>query len=158
MVVMHDRGSLDALPSNTPSAVNACRDACPRCSVDSRGGCTPVLVVAFATNSSASVASPHRLVHLLLHDLRLIGNCLHIALCVFTLPPQANFTCESLPVVQNLFLVTEQKFEHPRGRVESSFFYQVMYRFPSDSSSAVRSSPGSMVVPFLSSATSPCQR
>ena len=38
-----------------------------------------------SANSSASVASVHGLVHLLLQDLRLIGNCLHIVLRLFTL-------------------------------------------------------------------------
>ena len=92
------------------------RERVSRCSVDSRGSCTRVLVIVVATNSSASVASPHRLVHLLLHDLRHIGNCLHIVLRVFTLSqlaesflsPQANFTWESLRVVRILYLVTEQ--------------------------------------------------
>ena len=41
------------------------RERASRCSVDLRGSCTRVLVVVVATNSSASVACPHRLVHLL---------------------------------------------------------------------------------------------
>ena len=105
--------SLHVLPSNTLLG----RERVSRCSVDSRGSCIRVLVVAVvATNSSASVASPHRLVHLLLRDLRLIGKCLHIVLRVITLSqpaesflsPHANYTCESLRVVRNLYPVTEQ--------------------------------------------------
>ena len=61
------------------------RERVSRCSGDSRGSCNRVLVVVVATNSSASVARPHRLVYLLLHDRRLVGNCLHIVLRVFTL-------------------------------------------------------------------------
>ena len=93
------------------------RERASRCSVDSRGSCTGALVVAVvATNYSASVARPHRLVQLLLHDLRLIGNLsahrparLHtVSTRESFLSPQANFTCESRRVVRNLYPVTEQ--------------------------------------------------
>ena len=43
-------------------------------------------------------------------------------------------------------------FSHRRGRVENCSFFQMIYSFPSDSSSAVLSSPGSMIITFLSSA------
>ena len=64
------------------SALNACRVV--------RSTREVVALVYSSSPSSrptpqASVASPHRLVHLLLHNLRLIGNCLHIVLHVFTL-------------------------------------------------------------------------
>ena len=51
-----------------PSTHSLGRERVSRCSVDSRRSCTRVLVVVPATNSSASVANPHRLVHVLLHD------------------------------------------------------------------------------------------
>ena len=82
------------------------RERVSRCSVDSRGSCIRVLVVV-STNSSASVASPRILLHLLLHALRFLDNRLHIVLRASTfsvvirclnsrnqsfLSPQANFT------------------------------------------------------------------
>ena len=98
IVVMVVSESSHAPPSNTLLG----RERVSRFSVDSRGCCTRVLVVAVVTNSSASVAGRHRRVHLLLHDHRLIGNCLHIVLRVFTL------SCESFRVVRNLYPVTDQ--------------------------------------------------
>ena len=120
--------SYHALLSNTPLG----RESVSRCSVDSRGSCIGVLVVV-TTNSSASVTSPHRLVHLLLHDLRLLAtdckSSCGSSRCL-------NFTCESLRVVRSLYSVSEQiwlnspvidvlraaSHSHPRGRVENCSF------------------------------------
>ena len=106
MVVISSWSRMNRYTCHLPTHILG-RERVSRCSVDSRSCCTRALVVVVVTNSSASVASPHRLVHVLLHDLRFIGNCLHIVLRVFMLSqlmqsfpsPQANFTCESLRVV-----------------------------------------------------------
>ena len=128
------------------------RERVSRCSVVSRGSCTRVNVVV-VTNSSASVASPHRLVHLLLHDLRLISNCLLIVLRAFTLSQIAQSPETDIP--SPMFFGTRGLFSS-RGRIEDCSFFQMMHGFPSASSSAVLSSPGSMIVTFLSCVTSPC--
>ena len=44
----------------------------------------------------------------------------------------------------------------PRDRLEDCSVFQMMYDFPSDSSSTSLSSPDEMIVTFLSSVSSPC--
>ena len=80
------------------------------------------------------------------------------------LSPKANFTCESLHIVRNLYSVTDV-LRHMRPLLLTStrsgrglLFLLDLFGFPWDSSSAVLSSPGSMIVTFLSFATSPCKR
>ena len=101
--------SLHELPSNTLLG----RVRASRCSVDMSGSCTRVLVTVVETNSSASVASPHRIVHLLFHDLRLIGNSLHVVLRVFTLSQLVVLLSVTSGQLARLFVSSETCIRSP---------------------------------------------
>ena len=94
-----------------------------------------------------------------------MGNCLHIASCAASrcLNSCSPF-CHIGPTPLSETSVRSPMFfgtcglisSRPRGRIEDCSFFQMMHGFPSDLSPPVLSSPGSMIVTFLSS-TSPCQ-
>ena len=121
-----------------------------RCSVDSRGSCTRQLGRRRRANPSASVASscppapPRPSTHRQLSA--------HRPARLRHLKPTS---------LANLFASSETCIRSPMFFStcgENCSFFKMMYGFPSDSSSTVLSSPRSMIVTFLSSATSPCKR
>ena len=154
-------------PSNTPPLG---RERVSHCSVDSRGSCTRVLVVV-ATNSSASVASPHRLLHLLprpsthrqlsahrparLHAvsarvvLSVTSGQLHLRISSRRPKFVSGHRCSSARAASSPHVHAVGSKTAPSSRSCTVLL--------SVSSSAVLLSPCSMIVTFLSSATSPCQ-
>ena len=148
--------SLDPVVTRATFQHPLSRERVSRCSVDLRGGCTRVLVVVVATSSSS--CPPARL-HAVSTRVILSVTSGQLHLRISSRRPKLVINQRA-----NLVELADHRCSSARAAssshtdaVESCSFFQMMYSIPSDSSSAVLSSPGSMIVTFLSTTTSPCR-